>query len=419
MSKFIHKLSRIITTDPNIINEAALADIESSTAPAVPQTTPKTPSKPKERPKDNPFNPPRPAADPAPKACSLLKEAFEDEAHKSTVDFWKNIRKNNHPFSKHPILSMYGYESASKSFDNTAAQIKKYMPDAVNIQSAASQILMKIENIERKYRPQLEQLAVKAVSEVWGIDQDRLHAQLTRNTHIGDYDDDGDEGNELDNTNDDIEDIRDHINKRITMNALTQGAAVHNMSTLHNIVLKELSSISPELVELYNKFNAGAVHMYWIINFAQFLSNLKNMAIGTCKVKFEDNGQPAVEAKAMVFPVLLQELVKGVMEILSAHGLKDHDTQTLKRIYKHSDKLEDEPWLIQVGPHLWRTFLKIVPKGKLVNVVAELASKEPKYVHDLLSKTIEAIHSGNDPVEAREAINDMMEEIEEDFDIDV
>jgi putative NIF3 family GTP cyclohydrolase 1 type 2 len=106
------------------------------------------------------------------------------------------------------------------------------------------------------------------------------------------------------------------------------------------------------------------------------------------------------------------------MELLAHHGLDQATTglnkKQLAAMLQEADRLEDEPWLIQVGPQLWRAFLKIVPRGhSLAEVVAKLAAKEPKLIHKLLSDTLESIKSGEDPAGPRETLTELMAQLEE------
>jgi hypothetical protein len=145
---------------------------------------------------------------------------------------------------------------------------------------------------------------------------------------------------------------------------------------MHYLVEKAIQQIDPQLMELYNKLAIGSVHSYWLYDIAAMLQQLATTKVGVEKVKFSETGEPMIMAKAIVFPVLCQELSKGVMEVLTMHHISGLDEPTQKAVVKHADKLEDEPWLIQVGPQLWRAFLKVVPKKiKLAELISTLSTK--------------------------------------------
>jgi hypothetical protein len=61
----------------------------------------------------------------------------------------------------------------------------------------------------------------------------------------------------------------------------------------------------------------------------------------------------------MVFPVLIHELVKGVMELLSAHGLPKNKKMGNYVINK-ADFLAAEPWDMRLGPGLWTRFTNMI-----------------------------------------------------------
>lgn len=418
------------------------------------------PAKPKPKPDIKPWNPPRPKEDPAPKAKAFIFEAYEDEVNPSTRDFWGGLRKSQHTFAKHPILAMYGEESAKKAFVDNVERLSRAFPEFNNLpqnrrlqmvyQKSVS-LFQQVMRIEARYKTQLEQIAKETVSEVYGIPEDAMIASLTMNAGANfdspqkrskpqetvdqEFGDSQEYGESEEGT--DRPDVQDQINKRVTLNILTQGAAVHNMMTIYNLASEKINDLNPQLLQMYKELSPGMLSMYWLQDFIAMAEMLRGAVAGSVKVVYSDDEEeevevdefealfnepkqkseeegPKIHALGMCFPILIQELVKGVMELLSHHGLADLDEQTTSQVLKSADVLTDEPWLIQVGPHIWRSFLKIIPKGSdLAMVVAKLATKDPKFIHDLLSQTIEEVHGDRDPVNQRQAIQDMIDEIEE------
>jgi hypothetical protein len=57
--------------------------------------------------------------------------------------------------------------------------------------------------------------------------------------------------------------LRDLINKRLTLNLLIQGIAEHTCITAHHLVRDELTEIDPELVQLYDKMGAMLAMNHW------------------------------------------------------------------------------------------------------------------------------------------------------------
>jgi hypothetical protein len=134
---------------------------------------------------------------------------------------------------------------------------------------------------------------------------------------------------------------------------------------------------------------------------------MEEMARGTqiaeTKVDFDESGQPVVKSSAKCFPALVHEMIKGVMELMSLHGLKEFNESELATIYDKADNFKDEQWLIQVGAELWRNFLKIVPEDiPLANIYAEFSKQSPQIIHDIVEKSITS------PEEAQQAIYEIM-----------
>ena len=76
--------------------------------------------------------------------------------------------------------------------------------------------------------------------------------------------------------------------------------------------------MNPKLSNKYAKMMAAADYMYYVI------PKMDNGTTGgVVRVQFPNKNNPkaVIHVQAMVFPVLIHELVKGVMELLSAHGL--------------------------------------------------------------------------------------------------
>lgn len=457
------------------------ADTETPTKPG---TIP-APTKPK--PDIKPWNPPRPKEDPVPKARAkafFLSEAYEDEVNPSTRRFWSDIRRSPHTFGKHPVLAMYGEESAKKAFDDNIERISRAFPQFNNlpprqrlqrIYQESTNIFMQLGRIEQRFKPQLEQIAKEVVSETYGIPIEAMVAilggdaasnfnaargqqqrgqQQQRNRYRVEVDPEEAEPEEAEPED---QDVRKQINKRITMNLLTQGAAVHNMMTIYHLAQQKLNTLEPRLLEQYKRLAPGMMSMYWLMDFIAMADMLGGAIAGSVRVVYngeadeaddidefsklfdddsaeeseeefegeqdQDNVEydgPKIRAIGSNFPILIQELVKGVMEILSHHGLADLDETTTRRVLQASDVMTDEPWLIQIGPHIWRSFLKIVPKNSdLATIVAKLATKDPDFIHDILSKTIEEVHANRDPQVQRQALQDMIDDIEEYTDMDI
>ena len=69
--------------------------------------------------------------------------------------------------------------------------------------------------------------------------------------------------------------VQDQINKRLTLNLLIQGAAIHTCLGAHYLVKDELSELNPNLPALYDKFAVNVTLAQWIGDIILFLGRPK------------------------------------------------------------------------------------------------------------------------------------------------
>lgn len=412
------------------------------TTPAPVKTTP-SPDKPTETPR-SPFNPPRPWIDPKPKGKKKTKEVvgditlssiksfeyivrcaqnYEREAHPSVRGFWSNIPQE-HPFSQHPTLVKHGPKLSEEGFEfsrNTLSEGgNEPTTNVMKMTQEVMELMGQISKLEAEHEEELIEMAKDITVEIWGIDKSMLEGKIQEGHGEMEQDDGGEpqeEGNLLEVT----PELRDLINKRITSNLLTQGASVHAMASVHHLVAEKIRQISPELLSLYTRMSGLATHQYYAIDIPKILAmigNLSQAGVGWSKVQWqkEDEGGeafPKVVAQGICFPVLCQEMFKGVMEMISMHGFgrEDLTQDELYTVYHYADRLEDEPWQITVGPALWRKFVAVLPKNiSMAGVVQKLSMKSPKEMNDIINSVIE------DPNRAKQTLQGFAEpEVKEQY----
>ena len=459
-----------------------------ATAPV--KTPVKTPTeKPGEKPgKQDPFSPQVPKRFPLPAPKALKKkienphsieaslkrffksaQTYEEGAVEPVRNFWTQIPEE-HPFSKHPVLSQYGHNLSRDGYDwITQKMHEKNQVPVANVgenHRQVMEIMREIFQLEADHKDELIDAAKQITNETWGIESDRLEAFLTTNPQKRPVDEGVQEemfGGEMeggdDFEGDDFEGgggeegglvpipegdprppvemtprLRNEVNKRITMNALTQGAAVHAMASVHHLVADRINQISPRLLDLYSRLSFIATQHYYAIDIPSILAtmgeNLEQASVGWSQVVRENAEPEADEAleglegedgpegleepavprepevaeqgpvqnfkivtQAICFPVLCQELFKGVMELISLNGIP-YDQLTPEEweaIHDESDRLQDEPWLITVGPALWRKFIAAIPEGmSLSQAVMKFSQSTPQEVERVTRAVIQA-----------------------------
>ena len=238
--------------------------------------------------------------------------------------------------------------------------------------------------LEQKHIKELEKIAIDMIREEYDMSEDavEIHAQLTPNINmIGTKKNPKPVTLEMEFKNhDEMVNAKEEVEKRRFLNAMTQGAA-KKCSHMFHMVDDELTDLDPRLVNRYAKMMASADYMYYIIPAMEEGTNG-----GVVRVQFptKDNPKAIIHAQAMVFPVLIHELVKGVMELLSAHGLPK-DKKVGNFVIEKADYLAAEPWDMRMGPALWNRFTEAIEpddfklKHHIYSEMAALPVKEFNY----------------------------------------
>ena len=251
-------------------------------------------------------------------------------------------------------------------------------------------------SLEESNKHTLEELAVSMIMEEFDIPEGSVEfdVALTNNISRSGSNDKPIEGeiNEF-NDHDEIVMANAEVKKRRAINALIQGAS-KSVNHMFHMVHNELSDINSRLPGTYKKMMSAADYMYFIV------PDLGNAVdAGSCEVDYnetEDGVKAVIKARGMVFPVLLHELCKGVMEVLSLNGLPKQDN-IAQYVVDKADFIQAEPWDMRFGPGLWRCFCDAIPADdfKLKHYVyTDLASMDAGEFSSLMKEIIAGTKKG-------------------------
>lgn len=279
----------------------------------------------------------------------------------------EDLIKRKHSLGANPVLpegdeSLFEEKIMGERFYEVVKRYKKVFEcDYVNnneVMMNSTPLIRETMQLESKHKKKLEDLAIKMVREEFDVSEEfvEIKAELTDEINM-----EGTKKNptpilsevEFEN-HDEILNANKEVYKRRFINAMIQGSAkkCHHM---YHMVDDELAELDPKLPNKYSKLMANADYMYYIV------PNMQNgINGGVVRVDFptKDNPKCVITVQAMVFPVLIHELVKGVMEILSAHGLPK-DKKIGKFVVDKADFLAAEPWDMRLGPGLWSRFTNL------------------------------------------------------------
>ena len=262
---------------------------------------------------------------------------------------------------------------SSKRFKDSVEKVRMAMGDTRAIQggNALMQLMMTVGQamqrlvmIQAQNKEELEALAVKLVKDEMGIPEGAMQfdAQLVMQP-MG-----AAEGmktepempseEEVEELMGDMENFNLERAKRRMINSLIQGAAFKG-GHMYNLVRNEINQMNPQLMNLYAVTQALMEHAYWIFPDMEGMAGSGGGQMGQSEFDPETD-PPTVKARAVTFPLLVHELVKGVYEVFGTHGLPD-DPRQAEMVLNAEDSLPAEIWDSRLGPIFWEKFVATYP----------------------------------------------------------
>ncbi|QDU94195.1 hypothetical protein [Lignipirellula cremea] len=108
------------------------------------------------------------------------------------------------------------------------------------------------------------------------------------------------------------------------------------------------------------------------------------------------DGRMEVIAKAVNWPLVAHELVKGTAELVCLHGLNQLEESVYQQVTEEADQIEYETPLLQAGAEVWRRLLAVSPSDRpLAEMLMHLSQLEPQPLEDLMLLVL------GDPEQAR------------------
>lgn len=295
----------------------------------------------------------------------VYPEGISERMHPQLED---ELANGNHSLGKHPIFpqgdeSSFEQKIMGERFSEVTKRYKRaFDTDGINnneVIAGMMPLVYETMGLEAKHKKALEKLAVDMIREEYDMGEDvvEIHAELISEINMK-----GTKKNPKPiavemafKNHDEMVNANEEVYKRRFLNAMTQGAA-KKCNHMFHIVEDELTDMDPRLANKYSKMMASADYMYYVMPEME-----KGVNGGIVRVQFPNKSNPkaVIYAQAMVFPVLIHELVKGVMELLSAHGLPKNK-KIGEYVINKADFLAAEPWDMRLGPALWERFTSMI-----------------------------------------------------------
>ena len=277
----------------------------------------------------------------------------------------KALVNNKTSIGEHPALPPEDEEKflvhvLSKYYNELLEEVGS--DDVGLLKKELSKLLSQCLKIESNCHDALEKLAGQVVCEIFNIPQDAVDIRTSLTTKI-------DTSNQRmfpekteDYTFDNIKDMNsltDEIYKRRLLNCLIAGAAMHYANDI-SLYIQDLFKIDPELPFLYKKILAINNLLLYVESDKFNEDENGNTEGGTVDVTLTSMDEmPVIDAKAIIFPILVEETIKGILELAISHGLPD-DMEKKKYVMKKADFKLAEIWDLRLGLPLSERIFKLI-----------------------------------------------------------
>jgi hypothetical protein len=162
------------------------------------------------------------------------------------------------------------------------------------------------------------------------------------------------------------------VAKRRFMNAIIQGAAKKG-HYMFELIRERLEEMEPGITDKYGALMAMNDYLYWMLPpeaVEQMAAAGQNMG-GSEEIEMEkddegeETGNYVIRAKAVMFPILVHELIKGYYDILGAGSIPE-DPILGQMVVAKADTLTGEIFDIIIGTYLWEKLLESYPEKVLI-----------------------------------------------------
>lgn len=336
----------------------------------------------------------------------ILREApmdYGDAPERINPDLEDKLSRKDTNFKDNPAIpdeepeglpSNFEELIASQRFKNVVEKVKRYTGFEGNVTSMGSlrqlmmiclQTLNEIFQFERENKEYLENLAIQLVRKEMDIPEDRIQyvAKIEKPDMSGFQLQGKDPSEEEIEQNfgvspeeaaDDVEEIisaveqwNQEVAKRTFLNSMIQGAAAKG-HYMFELVADELTERDPNIINKYGIVMSITDIGYWMFPDNQVIAALQangnEMRVAGKEELDIETDPPTVIARGLIFPVVVHELIKGTMELMSTQGLPDGETQS-KMVMGKTDSLASELWDLRLGPAIWEKFRESYPEKLL------------------------------------------------------
>lgn len=155
------------------------------------------------------------------------------------------------------------------------------------------------------------------------------------------------------------EELKPSVKRRRLTNAMMHGAA-RKSQNLHHLD-DEIRETNPQLSRDYANVMAANDANYFLTDDDTIRREGESgVHAGNVRLDLSNPEKPKIIAQGIIFPILLHELAKGVVELMSLWSLPK-DPEVSKYVLDKTDNLESETNDIRLGTKIWERFIEQIP----------------------------------------------------------
>jgi hypothetical protein len=320
-----------------------------------PATSPKPAPKAQTKGTEKPHQAPKDGPKPKP---AKMKEVSNSIMNKIVARYKAEFDKlNEAEYDK-----IFDPETLGKLKGGVAQRIQGKNPMQVGMQM--QQLAMQVMQMEKGNEDLLEQLALDVVNEAYPYlaqtDAIEIDAKIVPQSQVKDALNTPEMDEEEE---DEAEELTGELIKRRLINSVTQGGASLS-KTAHYVQQEYVDIVSGEgASNKYRDLMQAALDM---IDFMLGMSGgggspMENSSVGAESVYFDfEKEKWIIKARAICFPVLIHEIVKGMYEIIGLFGFSDLERG--EKVVKYTDKIQNEPEDIAYGQIIAKGLQDVINK---------------------------------------------------------
>lgn len=286
------------------------------------------------------------------------------------------------------------YDHIMEPFENEEISIRE-------ISKKLSELIAECQKIEEPNKEALENLCLDICSTIFDIPEDTIdiESKLVDKCDMSKYRMTPEATPDF--SFEDIDEMKyltDEIYKRRMVNALIAGASMYYGSNIEYYI-REIYKINPELIKLYTEITK--YNMAMLYNQPDTIKSIERCDSGKVDLYIGNAGERIkIKAEGVIFPVLLEYTIHGILETASQQGLPS-DRDKTEYILAKADYRLAENWDLRLGLPLWSIIMSDIEKcgGNLDEIgsnfiIMEISRLKPEVFNNYLQNAFKQTRKG-------------------------